>query len=202
MSITSGLLVTKTGRYKIFPILGSALIIVALFMLSTLKVETPYWQVAIYAFFFGVGLGFTMQTVMVAVQNAVPFRDMGVATSSLTFTRSLGGAIGTAVFGAILNTRLATHLADRSVDAGVALSNVSPEATSNIQAMQNLPEPVKGLVLGAYTDALTDLFLLAVPFVVLSLAIAFLLKEIPLRTGNPLKDSADGEAVAPPVAGH
>jgi EmrB/QacA subfamily drug resistance transporter len=186
MSITSGLLVTKTGRYRIFPILGSALIIVALFMLSTLRVETPYWQVAIYAFFFGVGLGFTMQTVMVAVQNAVPFRDMGVATSSLTFTRSLGGAIGTAVFGAILNIRLATHLADRSVDAGVAPSNVSPEATSNIQAMQNLPEPVKGLVLGAYTDALTDLFLLAVPFVVLSLAIAFLLKEIPLRTGNPL----------------
>ena len=202
MSITSGLLVTRTGRYKIFPILGSALIIVALLLLSTLKVDTPYWQIAFYAFFFGLGLGFTMQTVMVAVQNAVPFRDMGVATSSLTFTRSLGGAIGTAVFGAILNTRLATHLADTVAAAGVDPSKITPEATGNIQAMQHLPEEIRGLVLGAYTDALTDLFLVAVPFVVVSLAIAFMLKEIPLRTGNPLENTGDHEAVAPPMGGH
>jgi EmrB/QacA subfamily drug resistance transporter len=202
MSITSGILVTKTGRYKIFPIIGSVLIIVALLLLSRLHVDTPYWQVAIYAFVFGLGLGFTMQTVMVAVQNAVPFRDMGVATSSVTFTRSLGSAVGTAIFGAILNNRLATHLADRVGDAGASVGAISPESTSNIQVMHNLEEPVRGLVLGAYTDALTDLFLVGVPFVVVALAVALLLKEIPLRTANPApSDSADADSTMPAM-GH
>ncbi|HWV36235.1 MAG TPA: MFS transporter, partial [Thermomicrobiales bacterium] len=207
MSITSGLLVTKTGRYKIFPILGSALIIVALFMLSRLQVDTPYWQIAFYAFFFGLGLGFTMQTVMVAVQNAVQFRDMGVATSSLTFTRSLGGAIGTAIFGAILNSRLTTHLTDLAVSTGFDLSSLPKEATGNIQAMQSLPEPAKSLVLGAYTDALTDLFLVAIPFVFVSLLIALMLKEIPLRSGNPeavagTEGANNAADVTPVMSGH
>lgn len=207
MSITSGLLVTKTGKYKIFPIIGSALIIVALYLLSTLKVDTPYWQIAFYAFFFGLGLGFTMQTVMVAVQNAVPFRDMGVATSSLTFTRSLGGAIGTAIFGAILNSRLATHLADLAVKEGFDMATLPAEATGNIQAMQHLPEPAKSLVLGAYTDAITDLFLYAIPFVVVALLISFLLKEIPLRTGDPMANpgteaTRGAEAKTPVMTGH
>lgn len=202
MSITSGLLVTKTGKYKIYPILGSVLIIFALFLMSQLKVDTPYWQIGIYAFVFGLGLGFTMQTVMVAVQNAVPFRDMGVATSSLTFTRSLGSAVGTAIFGAVLNIRLASHLSDLVADAGMDPGTISPEATGNIQAMQHLEEPIKGLVLGAYTDALTDLFLLAVPFVVVALAIAFLLKEIPLRTGAPTANTGDSDVAMTPMAGH
>jgi EmrB/QacA subfamily drug resistance transporter len=182
MSIVAGNLITRTGRYKIFPVAGAAVIILGLLLLSQLKADTPYWQVAVYAFVFGLGLGMTMQTVMVAVQNAVSMRDMGVATSSLTFTRSLGGAIGTALFGAILNSRLATHLGEGAAAAGIDPGAISPEATGDIQAMQNLEEPARGLVLGAFTDALTDLFLVAIPFVVVALVISLFLREVPLRT--------------------
>ncbi len=185
MSIVSGNLITRTGRYKIFPIAGAAVIVVGLLLLSQLQVDTPYWLVAIYAFVFGLGLGMTMQTVMVAVQNAISMRDMGVATSSLTFTRSLGGAIGTALFGAVLNTRLTTHLTDQvAAFANPAQLNMETiqKGVANIQAMGSIPEPERGLVLTAYTDSLTDLFLFAIPFVVVAFVIALFLREVPLRT--------------------
>ncbi len=184
MSIISGQLITRFGRYKVYPVAGALIIAVALILLSTLKVDTPYWIIAIYAFLFGSGLGFTMQTIMVAVQNAVPMSVMGVATSSVTFTRSLGGAVGTAAFGAILNTRLASYLAEDLGEAEIPLGSSNPEmAANNIQEMQNLEEPLRGVVLGAYTNALTDLFLLAVPVVLFAFVASLFLREIPLRTG-------------------
>jgi EmrB/QacA subfamily drug resistance transporter len=198
-SIGVGQLITKTGRYKIYPILGAVVIIVALFLLHTIEVDTPYWQIAIYAYLFGFGLGNTMQTITVAVQNAVEFRDMGAATSTTAFTRNLGAAIGTAVFGAILNTRLADHLADDLGAAGITPPAGVLESTSNIQAMRQLQEPIRGIVLDAYTNAITDLFLVAIPFVVLALLVAFLLKEIPLRTGAaPVAEEAGASEAREP----
>lgn len=184
MSITSGQLITRFGKYKIYPVVGAAVVAVALLLLSTMNMDTPYWRIAIYAFLFGSGLGFTMQTIMVAVQNAVLMRDMGVATSSVTFTRSLGGAVGTAAFGAILNTRLARYLAEALGATDVPLGSSNPEMAANdIEAMQALEEPIRGIVLGAYTNALTDLYLLAVPIVLFAFVISLFLKEIPLRSG-------------------
>lgn len=182
-SIGSGQLVTRTGKYKIYPVAGSALMVVALLLLSLLEVDTPYWQLGCYAFVFGFGLGLTMQTIVVAVQNAVPFRDMGTATSSTTFFRSLGGAIGAAIFGAVLGSRLSHHLVERFAAAPGA---GSPSAinTNDVQAIQNLVDPQKTLVLTAYTDAIVDVFLFAIPFVVLALIVALFLKEVPLRTGR------------------
>ncbi len=198
-SITTGLLITKTGKYKIYPIIGSVLIAIGLFLLSRLQVDTPYWYIAISAFVFGAGLGLTMQPMMVAVQNSVPFRDMGAATSSVTFTRSLGSAIGTAIFGAILNSRLATHLADGFAAVGSNAPQVaaSTEATNSIQAMQQLEEPLKGIVLGAYTDAITDLFIVAIPVVLVGLVIAFFLREIPLKTGERPEPAGAGATDSP-----
>jgi EmrB/QacA subfamily drug resistance transporter len=184
-SISTGLLITKTGRYKIFPIAGSVLITGGLVLLSRLAVDTSYPYIAVAAFIFGAGLGLTMQPMMVAVQNSVPFRDMGTATSSVTFTRSLGSAIGTAIFGAILNTRLRAYLQEGFGGAGAPEIQASAEATSDIQAMQELEEPARGIVLGAYTDAITDLFIVAIPFVLIGLVIALFLREIPLQTGGP-----------------
>jgi EmrB/QacA subfamily drug resistance transporter len=196
MSILSGQLITRYGRYKIFPVAGSLILTVGLVLMSTLQVDTPYWRIAIYAFLFGGGLGFTMQTIVVAVQNAVHMRDMGVATSAVTFTRSLGGAVGTAVMGALLNSRLASYLADAMGDASVPIGSGSPEmATNNIQAMQQLEEPMRGIVLGAYTNALTDIFMLSAPIVVVAFVVSLFLKEIPLRS------MADGQG-APATAGH
>src|SRR5690606_14844565 len=109
-SVTAGQLMSRTGRYKRYPIMGSAVLLIALWLLSTIKVDTPYWQVAIYAYLFGAGLGFTMQTVVTAIQNAVDRSDMGTATSSATFFRSMGAAIGVAIMGAVLNNRLTHYL--------------------------------------------------------------------------------------------
>jgi MFS family permease len=183
-SITSGILITKTGRYKIFPIAGATLIVTALLLLSTIEVDTPYWRIAIFAFLFGGGLGLTLQTITVAVQNSVEFRDMGVATSSVQFTRSLGGAIGAAALGAVLNSRLASTIADLDLGANAATIE---DTLSNVQAITALPEPVKSTVLVAYTDAITYAFLFAVPGVVVALVVAFFLKEIPLRGAAPVE---------------
>ncbi len=192
MSIFSGQMITRTGRYKIFPIIGAVLLIVSLLLLSTIEVTTPYWQVAIYIFIFGAGLGFTMQTIVTAVQNAVEFRDMGAATGSVTFTRQLGGAIGAAVFGAVLTNRLQHYLAER-LGGSVGATGMQVN-TNNIQAIQNLAEPQKTAVLTAYTEALQDVFMIALPFVVIALIASFFLKEIPLRTGQPIVASSEEPA--------
>jgi len=182
-AIGSGQLITRTGRYKIYPILGAAILVGALLLLSRLQVATPFWQTAVALFTFGAGLGFTMQTITVAVQNAVAFRDLGAATSAVTFFRSLGGAIGAAVFGAVLSSRLAAYLAAGFGGAPAGTGGGAVDA-NNVQAIQALPEPVKGIVLQAFTHALTDVFLAGVPFVALALVVGFFLREIPLRSGH------------------
>ena len=150
----------------------------------SLAVDTPYWQVAIYEFVFGAGLGLTMQTIVTAVQNAVEFRDLGAATSSTTFFRQMGGTIGAAVFGAVLSSRLAHYLTEAFAQAGIrpGAGGVNVNA-NNVQAIQQLAEPVKSLVLGAFAHALDDVFLIGVPFIVVALVVALFLREVPLRTG-------------------
>jgi EmrB/QacA subfamily drug resistance transporter len=184
-SITSGQLITRTGRYKIFPVIGAAVMAVALFLLSRLGVDTPFWQVAFYEYLFGAGLGFTMQTIVTAVQNSVEYRDMGSATSSTTFFRQMGGAVGAAVFGAVLSSRLAHYIAQQLAEAGIRTgAGAPPVEANNVQAIQHLAEPVRSIVLGAFTSALDDVFLVGVPFLVIAFLIALALKEVPLRTGQ------------------
>jgi predicted MFS family arabinose efflux permease len=183
-SITSGQLITRTGRYKLYPVIGAAVMTVALLTLSRLEVDTPYWQVALYTYLFGAGLGFTMQTIVTAVQNSVQHRDMGAATSSITFFRQMGGSIGAAVFGAVLSSRLAFHLSEQLARAGIQQGAGGPRVEANdIQGIQQLAEPVKSIVLGAFTNSLDEVFLVGVPFVAAAFVVALLLKEQPLRTG-------------------
>jgi len=181
MSIVAGQLMTRTGRYRIFPIIGSGILIVALFLLNTMKVDTEYWIIAIYMLLFGTGLGLAMMTIVTPIQNAVAMRDMGVATSATTFSRTLGGAIGTAFFGAILGTRLATYLADQLGD----VPGAGEIDTNDVEAVAALSEPLKTQVLTAYTQAITDIYLFAIPIIVLALVVALFFKEIPLRTRQP-----------------
>jgi MFS family permease len=184
LSVVSGQLITKTGRYKPYPIIGAVVLIGALVLLGRLAVDTPYWQVALYSFLFGAGLGCTMQTIVTAVQNAVEFRDMGTATSGTTFFRQMGAAIGTALFGAVLTSRLATHLAAQVASAPGRVPRAGTPGTNNVQAIQHLPEPLKHLVLTAFAQALDDVFLVCVPIIAVALVVAFFLKEVPLRTGQ------------------
>ncbi|HEV2918304.1 MAG TPA: MFS transporter, partial [Actinomycetota bacterium] len=176
---------TRTGRYKIFPVIGAVVMTVAMVLLSQLDVDTPFWQVAVYEYLFGAGLGFTMQTIVTAVQNSVEYRDMGAATSSTTFFRQMGGSVGAAVFGAVLSSRLAHYLVEDLAAAGIRPGAGGARVdANNVQAIQQLAEPVRHIVLGAFTNALDDVFLVGVPFLVIAFVVALLLKEVPLRTGQ------------------
>jgi EmrB/QacA subfamily drug resistance transporter len=200
-SITAGQLMTRTGRYKIFPIIGSVVLIVSLLLLGQVAVDTPFWQVALYEFLFGAGLGFTMQTIVTAIQNSVEFRDLGAATSSVTFFRQMGGSIGAAVFGAALSSRLAHYLSEAFRQAGVqpGVGGTAIDA-NNVQAIQRLTGPVKHLVLTAFSNALDDVFLIGVPFIVVAFVVSWFLKEVPLRTGpGPGGPPPDGQLPAETV---
>jgi MFS family permease len=177
-SISSGQMMSRTGRYKIFPILAAAVIAVALFMLSALDPSSPYWQAAIAMYVMGAGLGLQMQILITVVQNAVERRHMGAATSSVTFFRQMGGSFGNAVFGAIITSRLATHLAELlpSLPLGGAPN------TSDVQAIRSLPPQIQEPVIEASSLSMHDAFLSAVPVVLLALVVAFMIKERPLTT--------------------
>ncbi|MGH2551230.1 MAG: MFS transporter, partial [Thermomicrobiales bacterium] len=196
-SILAGQLITRKGRYKIYPVIGSIVVICALIVLSQLSADAHYAQVAVGALLFGAGMGLTMQTVVVAVQNSVEYRDMGVATSSATFFRSLGGAIGTAVLGAILTTRLDHHLADRLDSAGTSVDRSTIDA-NNIESIRALTEPARGIVGEAFTSATNDVFLSCLPFIAAALIVILFLKEVPLRTGQVKPETTDDNSIIPP----
>jgi EmrB/QacA subfamily drug resistance transporter len=198
ISIIAGRMITRTGRYRIYPIVGAVVLVASLLLLSTLDVDTPFWKVALYEFLFGAGLGFTMQTITTAIQNAVDFRDMGAATGSITFFRQMGGSIGAALFGAVLSSRLSHYLSEQLAQAGVRAGGPARVDANNVQAIQRLAEPVKGVVLSAFSNALDDVFLVGVPFIVVAFVVALFLREVPLRTGPGPGGSAavDGEVQA------
>ena len=179
-SISSGKWTTHSGRYKAFPIAGTGLLGIGIFSLSRLDVGTPAWLYSIYFFIVGAGLGLVMQILVLAVQNAVDFRDMGVATSSSQFFRSMGGTIGTAIFGTILSNQLAHNLAERlpvgSAPAGGGDLAKSPERIAA------LPPLIKADVIEAFVDSLHIVFLAAVPVIAVAFVLSFFIKELPLRT--------------------
>jgi EmrB/QacA subfamily drug resistance transporter len=173
-SIPSGQLMSKTGRYKIYPIISAVLVATAMLLLSTLSMTTPYWQLAIFMFLMGSGLGLSMQITVTAAQNSVPRQHMGTATSTMTFFRSMGGAIGTAVFGAVLTSRLKDHLADIVPNATQQMLDMLGKAANSVPMLHALKEPMKGWALHGLVDAMGDVFLVSLPF----LAIAFILAVI------------------------
>jgi EmrB/QacA subfamily drug resistance transporter len=202
-SIFAGQMMTKTGRYKVFPILGAAIVVGALFMLSSLDADSPYWFAGLAMYIMGMGLGFTMQVLITVVQNSVDRSDMGVATSSVAFFRQMGGSFGTALFGAILSSRLAVHMTDALAGAprgAVPAEGADVDGLANdVQAIAALPEPMHGLVTGAFSAALSDMFLTAVPLVLVALAVAFFIKEMPLAERSaPGTGTGTGTGTTPP----
>jgi EmrB/QacA subfamily drug resistance transporter len=179
-SISAGQMISRTGRYKIYPVLGGLILIFAMLGLTRLSAHTPYWQVAIAVYVWGAGIGLTMQTILTAVQNAVDYRDLGTATGAVTFFRQIGGAIGAAAFGAMLSSRLAVHLSDAF---GGHLPPGAAGGANDVQAIRHLPAAIRDRVLDAFSSALDDVFLIGVPIVVLAFLVALTLKEIPLRSG-------------------
>lgn len=188
-SIIAGRMLDRTGRYKVFPIVGAILLIIAVFALSTIGVDTNYWLLASYMLVFGLGLGAQMQTLTTAIQNSVEMRDLGSATGAVTFFRQMGGAIGASGFGAVFGVVLADNLRTALPAAGGGAPEVN---TNDVTALQNLPEAIREPVLAAFADALGTMFLVGVPAVVVALIAALFLKEIPLR-------ETSAQSAAPPA---
>lgn len=189
-SIASGRHIRKAGRYRHFPILGTGLATLALFWLSLLEPDSPAWHVTVGALIMGSGLGMVSQVLVLAVQNAVPPQNLGVATSSATMFRSIGGSVGVSAFGALFTMLLQAGLIG-GAGAALAHSNLNPVA------IQHLPPAEHAAYVASFAEALHIVFRVAACLAAVGFALSFLQREIPLRTGpHPVKDIAD--EVGPP----
>ncbi len=182
-SIGSGRLITRTGRYKIYPVVGLLVAAVGLTLMSRLSVDTSLWLAGVYMFITGAGIGMVMQVLVLATQNAVPHADLGVATSGATFFRSLGGAMGVAVFGALLTHRLRDTIPAQLKAAGVSADQMPAGSATqgSPEQIAALPEPIHLAVTTGFAEALQTTFLAAVPFAILGFVIMLFLRETPLR---------------------
>src|ERR1022692_2366981 len=176
----SGRLVTKWGRYKIFPVIGTAVMSAGLFLFSLLTPSTPLVISSVYMVVLGAGIGCVMQVLVVAVQNAVPRSQLGTATSSSTFFRSIGGSFGVAVFGAIFNNRLAANLPKYLPPSALRAVHGSNVSASPAQ-LDALPAAIHHGYVLAFNDSLHVVFLFGAPVALLAFALTWLLKELPLR---------------------
>lgn len=175
MSIVVGRLISRIGRYRIFPIVGSLLVGVAMVLLSTLKIETPIRVMYLYMGLLGCGLGMIMQVLILAVQNTVAFRHLGVATSGATLFRSIGGSVGVAAFGAVFSHGLEARL-DKILPPDTGLpQGLTPTA------IQHLPAALHDDYLQAFAGALHTVYVVAAVVVVLAFALSWLLQDVPLR---------------------
>jgi EmrB/QacA subfamily drug resistance transporter len=191
--ILSGRLVTRTGRYKVFPIVGTAVLAVGLFLLTQLGPHTSYGEAAVFMFITGLGIGLVMQVLVVAVQNAVPYSALGVATATSTFFRTIGGAFGVAILGAVFANRLISQLKLHATAAELKLISGS-NLTANPAQIDHLPPAQRTFVISAFSHSVETAFLVAVPFVVLGFILSWLIKEIPLRTtAFVATDRSEGE---------
>lgn len=173
-SIISGQIISRIGRYKIFPVVGTALMTVALALLSRIAVETSPWVASAYMLLLGAGLGMVMQILVMAVQNAVAYEQLGVATSGTTLFRSIGGTIGAALFGGIFAYVLEAHIRQSLPGASDALRD--PDAIAR------LAEPLRSAYLAVFVDALHPVFITAAIIAFVAFLLSLGIKEVPLRS--------------------
>jgi EmrB/QacA subfamily drug resistance transporter len=179
-SISSGQIISRTGKYKPFPIAGTAIMVVGLALLSTMDVHTTRLDSSAFMFVLGLGLGLVMQVLVLVVQNAVEYKDLGVATSGATLFRSIGGSVGTAVLGSIFSNRLSAELAS-SLPAGAAGSLKGGVARLSASALKKLPPAIHSVYLDAFTNALSTVFLVAAAVATVAFLLSWALQQRPLR---------------------
>ncbi|SAL21480.1 EmrB/QacA family drug resistance transporter [Caballeronia sordidicola] len=174
-SIISGRVISRIGKYRWFPVCGTALVALAMFLLSRLELATPLHTMYLYMLLLGLGLGMVMQVLVLAVQNAVPFKHIGVATSGATLFRSIGGSVGVATFGAIFSNGLQTRLAD-ALPAGMEMPGSMRPAM-----VQQLPAMARDIYLNAFAGSMHVVFLVASAVVLLAFALSWFMQDKPLR---------------------
>jgi EmrB/QacA subfamily drug resistance transporter len=188
-SIASGQIITRTGRYKPFPIAGTAVMTLGLYLLSTLDTASGQPLIFLFMFILGLGLGMVMQVLVLAVQNAVGYADLGVATSGATLFRSIGGSLGTAVLGAIFSNRLSSEL--KSVLPASATGHLSGGAQVSPNAIARLPSALRSGYLHAFTSSLNTVFEVAATIAVVAFALSWFIRQLPLRETVATDDLSD-----------
>jgi len=197
-SVWSGRMISSTGRYRVYPIVGTALVAVGLYLLSRLTVDSSTAEVSVYMLVLGVGVGLVMQVVVLAIQNSVDYTDLGVATAGANLFRSLGSAFGVAIFGSILNNRLDYHL-ERLVPSD-ALNGISIAAlTSSPAVIARLPDAVRAGVLEAFALSLHSVFLWAIPVAIGGFIASWFLPERVLRSSSHVGERISANSRIIPV---
>ncbi|CAN5308191.1 N/A [soil metagenome] len=212
-STVIGQVISRTGKWKRYMVLGSILLTIGISLMGTLRSDTSFVLVSIYMFVMGAGIGMVMQNLVLVVQNSVNPRQLGVASASVAFFRSLGGTIGVSVMGAILGTQVAQFVKDGIAGLGSAGAAAAAALNGgNIPDVATLPEPIRGIVEAAYGHAVGDIFLLAIPLAVITIiAISFLpARPLGVKTAieqltedgvaGTLIDVTGGEVAASPLA--
>lgn len=186
---TSGRIIARTGRYKRFPVIGLTTVALGMFMLSFLKVDTGLAYRTISMVVLGAGIGMVMQVLILVIQNSVEMRDLGVATSTATFARSMGGAMGVALFGSIMSNRLHYHIPRLLAATGAPVS--SGDTAGGLSSLlgspkeiRALPEPLRGAIIEGFVRSLHVVFLVAIPIAIVGLIIVLFMKEVELRSAK------------------
>jgi EmrB/QacA subfamily drug resistance transporter len=191
VSIASGQIISRTGRYRIFPIAGTALVTLGLLLLSQLGIDTSSTMGALYMLILGMGLGSVMQVLVLIVQNAVPYSELGVATSGATFFRFIGGSFGTAIFGAIfanvLVGNLVKHLGTSKLPTGLSSANITPAI------LDKLPAAVHHGLAAAYAESIQTVFIIAAPIAFIAFLASWLIPELELRRSVGTTEGAPAE---------
>ncbi|MER5211314.1 MFS transporter [Streptomyces sp. NPDC002838] len=198
-STVSGQFISRTGRWKGWLLAGGLLITAGLGLLGTIRYDTEYWHVAIFMALLGLGVGMMMQNLVLCTQNQVEPGDLGAASSTVAFFRTLGSAVGVSAFGAVLSHRITDHLKDgvATLDpkyaAGLSGSGGSSDSIPDVSA---LPGPLRTVVESAYGHGIADVFLYVAPVALVALFICLFIKEVPLRTKGALAQAAEQKAQA------
>lgn len=205
-STVAGQIITKTGKWKAWLVSGGVLITAGLGLLGTIRFDTPYWRVAIFMALMGLGIGMMMQNLVLCTQNQVAPEDIGSASSTVTFFRSLGGAMGVSALGSIMATRITHYVKDGLADLGPKGAALGHGGTGGgaIPDLDKLPAPLRTIMESSYGHGIADVFLIAAPIALLALIATLFIKEIPLRTSNsqavPAAE-AEAEALVAAAAG-
>ncbi|WP_459076354.1 MDR family MFS transporter [Streptomyces nanhaiensis] len=181
-STVSGLVITRTGRWKAWLVVGGVLLTAGLGLLGTMRYDTPYWRIALFMALLGAGVGMMMQNLVLATQNQVALSELGAASSVLAFFRSLGGAVGVSVLGAVLAHRITDYVTDGMTRLGIRPEGATGGNGSAIPDLNALPGPVRTVVESAYGHGVADIYLYAAPMAVVALLLVLFVKEVPLRT--------------------
>ncbi|MFI2721375.1 MFS transporter [Streptomyces collinus] len=200
-STVSGQVITRTGRWKGWLVGGGVLVTAGLGLLGTIRYDTEYWHIAIFMALLGLGIGMMMQNLVLCTQNQVEPGDLGAASSTVTFFRSLGGAVGVSALGAVLGNRITDYVKDGLADLGPKGAALGHAGTGGggIPDLSAMPAPIRTVVESAYGHGVADVFLYSAPLALLALLVSLFIKEVPLKTKGGLAQATDTEtpAVAP-----